>query len=91
MQEGTTILGDLVLKDKIVVYDLARQQIGWTNYDCSMSVNVSVTSSKDEYINARARQTSVSSSKIGILSKLLPVSIVALSMHIIIFMKSPLL
>ncbi|WJX11612.1 hypothetical protein P8452_02206 [Trifolium repens] len=91
VQEGTTILGDLVLKDKIVVYDLARQQIGWTNYDCSMSVNVSVTSSKDEYINARARQTSVSSSKIGILSKLLPVSIVALSMHIIIFMKSPLL
>jgi hypothetical protein len=57
----------------------------------SMSVNVSVTSSKDEYINARARQTSISSSKIGILSKLLPVSIVALSMHIIIFMKSPLL
>lgn len=52
-----------------------------------MSVNVSVTTSKDEYINARARQTG-SSSRIGILSKLVPVSIVALSMHIIIFMKS---
>ncbi|AES60673.2 eukaryotic aspartyl protease family protein [Medicago truncatula] len=87
VQEGVTILGDLVLKDKIVVYDLARQQIGWTNYDCSMSVNVSVTTSKDEYINARARQTG-SCSRIGIPSKLLPVSIVALSMHIIIFMKS---
>lgn len=108
---------DLVLKDKIVVYDLARQQIGWTNYDCkfttvtvisckkvytvirsvlrlyllpgSLSVNVSVTTTKDEYINARARQTSESSSKIGTLSNLLPVSIMALSIHIIIFMKSP--
>lgn len=25
---------DLVLKDKIFVYDLARQRIGWANYDC---------------------------------------------------------
>ncbi|KAL6513811.1 hypothetical protein OROMI_034463 [Orobanche minor] len=24
---------DLVLKDKIVVYDLAGQRIGWANYD----------------------------------------------------------
>ncbi|XP_010505214.1 PREDICTED: aspartic proteinase-like protein 2 isoform X1 [Camelina sativa] len=45
--EEQTILGDLVLKDKVFVYDLARQRIGWTNYDCSMSVNVSVTSGKD--------------------------------------------
>ncbi|PKI78788.1 hypothetical protein CRG98_000855 [Punica granatum] len=41
---GLTILGDLVLKDKIIVYDLARQRIGWTSYDCSRSVNVSTTS-----------------------------------------------
>ncbi|KAK3043612.1 hypothetical protein RJ639_001674 [Escallonia herrerae] len=32
--QGITILGDLVLKDKIVVYDLAGQRIGWANYDC---------------------------------------------------------
>lgn len=25
---------DLVLKDKVFVYDLARQRIGWANYDC---------------------------------------------------------
>ncbi|XP_048492243.1 aspartic proteinase 36 isoform X2 [Beta vulgaris subsp. vulgaris] len=31
--QGMTILGDLVLKDKIVVYDLANQRIGWVNYD----------------------------------------------------------
>ncbi|GKV37618.1 hypothetical protein SLEP1_g45626 [Rubroshorea leprosula] len=28
---------DLVLKDKIFVYDLAHQRIGWTNYDCKFS------------------------------------------------------
>lgn len=25
---------DLVLKDKIFVYDVAGQRIGWTDYDC---------------------------------------------------------
>lgn len=52
--QGLTILGDLVLKDKIVVYDLAGQRIGWANYDCSMPVNVSATSStgKSEFVNA---------------------------------------
>ncbi|XP_061352418.1 aspartic proteinase 36-like isoform X1 [Gastrolobium bilobum] len=82
-QDGFTILGDLVLKDKIIVYDLANQRVGWANYDCSLSVNVSVATSKskDAYINAG--HTSSSCSQMGILSKLLPVSIVALLMHII--------
>lgn len=52
--QGLTILGDLVLKDKIIVYDLAGQRIGWANYDCSQAVNVSATTSrgKTEYVNA---------------------------------------
>ncbi|XP_009613509.1 aspartic proteinase 36 isoform X2 [Nicotiana tomentosiformis] len=52
--QGLTILGDLVLKDKIIVYDLAGQRIGWANYDCSQAVNVSSTTSrgKTEYVNA---------------------------------------
>ncbi|KAH1033694.1 hypothetical protein J1N35_045868 [Gossypium stocksii] len=29
-----TILGDLVMKDKIFVYDLEKQRIGWVKYDC---------------------------------------------------------
>ncbi|XP_014512169.1 aspartic proteinase-like protein 2 isoform X1 [Vigna radiata var. radiata] len=82
VQEGVSILGDLVLKDKIVVYDLAHQRIGWANYDCSLSVNVSVTTSKDEYINGG--QLSVSSSAIRVLSNLLSVSIVALSLYIML-------
>ncbi|KAI4322350.1 hypothetical protein L6164_022054 [Bauhinia variegata] len=49
-----TILGDLVLKDKIFVYDLAGQRIGWAYYDCSTSVNVSATSGmrRSEFVNA---------------------------------------
>ncbi|WCJ41677.1 Eukaryotic aspartyl protease family protein [Euphorbia peplus] len=49
-----TILGDLVLKDKIVVYDIGNQRVGWTNYDCSTSVNVSTAKNtgKSEFVNA---------------------------------------
>ncbi|KAL4324295.1 hypothetical protein GQ457_11G019360 [Hibiscus cannabinus] len=52
--QSITILGDLVLKDKIFVYDLAKQRIGWKSYDCSSSVNVSATieKGKAEYVNA---------------------------------------
>ncbi|KAK8562241.1 hypothetical protein V6N13_019729 [Hibiscus sabdariffa] len=52
--QGITILGDLVLKDKIFVYDLASQRIGWTDYDCSMSVNVSanLNSGRTEFVSA---------------------------------------
>ncbi|XP_016494938.1 aspartic proteinase 36 isoform X1 [Nicotiana tabacum] len=61
---GVTILGDLVLKDKIIVYDLARKRIGWADYDCSSPVNVSTTSGKDEFINAGQLSVSSSSSRV---------------------------
>ncbi|KAI5316421.1 hypothetical protein L3X38_036128 [Prunus dulcis] len=64
-QGGVTILGDLVLKDKIIVYDLALQRIGWGNYDCSSTVNVSIPSS-----NTRQRSGSRSSSGDVLLSVL---------------------
>ncbi|KAM6570806.1 hypothetical protein CsatB_018791 [Cannabis sativa] len=54
--QDTTILGDLVLKDRIVVYDLGGQRIGWANYDCSMTVNVSANSSSGtEFANMGPR------------------------------------
>nr|KAJ0220048.1 hypothetical protein LSAT_V11C200052310 [Lactuca sativa] len=49
VQNGVSIFGDLVLKDKIFVYDLSKKRTGWTDYDCSSDVNVSITSSKDEF------------------------------------------
>ncbi|KAF3441762.1 hypothetical protein FNV43_RR15677 [Rhamnella rubrinervis] len=79
VQGGVTILGDLVLKDKIVVYDLAHQRIGWANYDCSLSVNVSLTSGKDEYINAG--HLSASSSQRDMLLNVLCTGLLALLMH----------
>ncbi|XP_065873635.1 aspartic proteinase 39-like [Euphorbia lathyris] len=35
-----TLLGDLVLSNKLVVYDLENQAIGWTNHNCSSSIKL---------------------------------------------------
>ncbi|BAT90481.1 Aspartic proteinase-like protein [Vigna angularis] len=56
--QSVTILGDLVLKDKIFVYDVAGQRIGWTNYDCSLPVNVSASA-------GRGRSEFVDSGELG--------------------------
>ncbi|XP_018510627.1 aspartic proteinase-like protein 2 isoform X1 [Brassica rapa] len=56
---------DLVLKDKVVVYDLVRQRIGWAEYDCSLEVNVSATRggrSKDVINTGQWRESSSKSS-----------------------------
>ncbi|XP_057954768.1 aspartic proteinase 36-like isoform X2 [Malania oleifera] len=81
--QGITILGDLVLKDKIVVYDLVGQRIGWANYDCSLSVNVSTTTNtgKSEFVNAG--QISDSDSPRRALYNLILSSLVALLVNIV--------
>ncbi|XP_042431017.1 aspartic proteinase 36-like [Zingiber officinale] len=68
---GVTILGDLVLKDKIVVYDLANQRVGWRSYDCSQSVNVSISSGKNQDRFLNASQIVISQSSQIIYDKLL--------------------
>ncbi|XP_015873543.3 aspartic proteinase 36 isoform X1 [Ziziphus jujuba] len=80
--QSITILGDVVLKDKIFVYDLGGQRIGWANYDCSMSVNVSATSrtGRSEYVNAG--QLSDGSSIHNEPYTLLLVSIMASILHV---------
>ncbi|WJX12748.1 Aspartic proteinase 39 [Trifolium repens] len=35
-----TLLGDLVLSNKLVLYDLENMVIGWTNYNCSSSIKI---------------------------------------------------
>ncbi|KEH42941.1 putative nepenthesin [Medicago truncatula] len=35
-----TLLGDLVLSNKLVLYDLENMAIGWTEYNCSSSIKV---------------------------------------------------
>ncbi|KAL3849609.1 hypothetical protein ACJIZ3_011491 [Penstemon smallii] len=89
--QGITILGDLVLKDKIVVYDLGGQRIGWANYDCSLSVNVSTTTSngKTEFVNAGLVNNN--SSPNYELYKLIPIAILAFLLHISFFGVFPFL
>ncbi|KAL4578838.1 hypothetical protein LXL04_014969 [Taraxacum kok-saghyz] len=38
--DDLTLLGDLVLSDKLVTYDIENQVIGWTDYNCSSSIKV---------------------------------------------------
>lgn len=47
-----TILGDLVLKNKLVVYDLENQTIGWVDYNCSSSIKLQDGSKGYEYVGA---------------------------------------
>ncbi|KAL2536181.1 Eukaryotic aspartyl protease family protein [Forsythia ovata] len=81
---GLTIFGDLVLKDKIVVYDLAGQQIGWADYDCSLSVNVSTTTStgKTEFFNAGEIDNSSSPCDHY---NLVPTALLAFLLHVLFF------
>ncbi|KAB2039544.1 hypothetical protein ES319_D02G017100v1 [Gossypium barbadense] len=39
-RKNMTLLGDLVLSNKLVLYDLENQTIGWTEYNCSSSIQV---------------------------------------------------
>ncbi|KAI3797697.1 hypothetical protein L1987_32960 [Smallanthus sonchifolius] len=47
--EQLTLLGDLVLSDKLVTYDMENQVIGWTDYDCSSSIKVKDEESGNVY------------------------------------------
>ncbi|XP_057728624.1 aspartic proteinase 36 [Arachis stenosperma] len=78
--QDVTILGDLVLKDKIVVYDLAGQRLGWAPYNCGSSVNVSANTGtgRSEYVNAGELSGSTSSHE-G-LNKLINIGVLALTL-----------
>lgn len=43
------LLGDLVLSNKLVVYDLENHTIGWAEYDCSSSIKVKDEKSRNVY------------------------------------------
>ncbi|CAK7340152.1 unnamed protein product [Dovyalis caffra] len=44
-----TLLGDLVLSNKLVLYDIEKQAIGWTEYNCSSSIKVKDDNSGSVY------------------------------------------
>ncbi|GLT51854.1 hypothetical protein SLA2020_252320 [Shorea laevis] len=71
------LLGDLVLSNKLVVYDIENQTIGWTEYNCSLSIKV-----KDEsgavYSVGPHNLSSASSLKVGVLLTFLSILIALL-------------
>jgi hypothetical protein len=40
VRKNMTLLGDFVLSNKLVLYDLENQVIGWTEYNCSSTIKV---------------------------------------------------
>ncbi|XP_031396837.1 aspartic proteinase-like protein 2 [Punica granatum] len=65
--DGLIVLGELVLKNKIIVYDLGQQRIGWTPYDCSQPMNVSIAPSPPLHHKGEAS----SSRRLGVCSLVL--------------------
>lgn len=122
-----TLVSDLVLKDKIFVYDLANMRMGWADYDCkplffltilavlvihyrhrhphfvvlnsicpfccdqyhlllagSMSVNVTTSSGKNQYVNTGQFDVNGSAQRASY-KGLVPAGIVAMLVHMLIF------
>ncbi|KAL4318935.1 hypothetical protein GQ457_18G010410 [Hibiscus cannabinus] len=48
-EEDLILLGDLVLSNKLVIYDVENQTIGWTEYNCTSSVKVKDEKTGREY------------------------------------------
>ncbi|XP_052144682.1 aspartic proteinase 39-like isoform X1 [Oryza glaberrima] len=46
------LLGDLVLSNKLVLYDLENQAIGWADYNCSSSIKISDDKGSTYTVNA---------------------------------------
>ncbi|XP_022719854.1 aspartic proteinase-like protein 2 [Durio zibethinus] len=80
--KGIILLGDLVLSNKLVIYDIENQTIGWTEYNCSSSIKVKDEKSGTVYSVGAHDVGSASTSTIGgiltfltLLIALLPTSI----------------
>ncbi|CAA0821247.1 Eukaryotic aspartyl protease family protein [Striga hermonthica] len=44
-----TLLGDIALSDKLVLYDMENQTIGWAQYNCSSSIKVKDEATGNSY------------------------------------------
>ncbi|GMI94182.1 hypothetical protein like AT3G02740 [Hibiscus trionum] len=48
-EEDLILLGDLALSNKLVIYDIENQSIGWTDYNCTTNVKVKDAQTGTEY------------------------------------------
>ncbi|XP_022972843.1 aspartic proteinase-like protein 2 [Cucurbita maxima] len=65
------LLGDLVLQNRLVLYDLENQTIGWTEYNCSSSIKVRDEHSGAIYTVGPHNLYSASSVRVGTISSML--------------------
>ncbi|XP_073129824.1 aspartic proteinase 36-like isoform X2 [Henckelia pumila] len=67
-----TLLGDIVLSDKLILYDLENQNMGWTEYDCSSSIQVRDEVSGNAYsVGAHSTSSAFCTSAVSVVSFLL--------------------
>ncbi|CAL0328061.1 unnamed protein product [Lupinus luteus] len=59
------LLGDLVLSNKLVIYDLENMEIGWTDFNCSSSIKVKDENTGSVYAVGAHRLNSASTVLIG--------------------------
>ncbi|KAL0298468.1 UNVERIFIED_CONTAM: Aspartic proteinase-like protein 2 [Sesamum radiatum] len=74
-----TLLGDIVLQDKLVLYDLENQTIGWTLYNCSSTIKVRDEASGNVY--------SVAAHNISSAFSLPKVNVVLMLLFIVVLLK----
>ncbi|XP_047330979.1 aspartic proteinase 36-like [Impatiens glandulifera] len=68
--DDLSILGDIALRDKIVVYDIVHQRLGWAIHDCS-SLPVNITKPLEgDYISSVAPSITITRSYYWILAML---------------------
>uniref|UniRef100_A0ACD5W9T7 Uncharacterized protein n=2 Tax=Avena sativa TaxID=4498 RepID=A0ACD5W9T7_AVESA len=54
--QRVTILGDIVLSDKLLVHDIENMVLGWMDYNCSRPIHVTTTPEKKKVNSADASQ-----------------------------------
>ncbi|CAK9327893.1 unnamed protein product [Citrullus colocynthis] len=65
-----TLLGDLVLQNKLVYYNLENQTIGWTEYNCSSGIKLKDVKSGEVYTVGAHKLSSAQS--LVVIGRLLP-------------------
>ncbi|KAH0685827.1 hypothetical protein KY285_016385 [Solanum tuberosum] len=66
------LLGDLVLSNKLVLYDLEKKTLGWTQYDCSSNIKVKDDSSENVYTVGAHKISSASTTTFTLFFSLIP-------------------
>jgi len=74
------LLGDLVLTNKLVFYDLENQAIGWKEYNCSSTIGVQDAKSGSVYTVGATNLSSLSS-RLGIGSGVLFILLISFMLN----------